>query len=53
MTRVQLLSEQGATSTLDYMEQYWLNADGTNEELWNVRHIDVRPHGRPSDSSLA
>ncbi|KAF8414812.1 ribonuclease T2 [Boletus edulis BED1] len=31
----QLLSDQGATSTLDYMKQYWLNADGTNEELWN------------------
>ena len=36
---VQLLSDQGATSTLDYMQQYWLNADGTNEELWNVRHV--------------
>ncbi|KAH0838064.1 ribonuclease T2-like protein [Lanmaoa asiatica] len=31
----QLLSDQGATSTLDYMHHYWLNADGTNEKLWN------------------
>jgi hypothetical protein len=36
-TRLQLLTSQGATSTLDYMQQYWLNDDGTNEELWEVR----------------
>ena len=36
---VQLLSDQGATSTLDYMQQYWLNAGGSNEELWNVRRV--------------
>ncbi|KAG0700645.1 ribonuclease T2 [Suillus ampliporus] len=29
-----LLDSQGATSTLDYMQQYWLNDDGTNEEFW-------------------
>lgn len=34
---LQLLIKQGATSTLDYMQQFWLNADGTNEHLWNVR----------------
>jgi len=31
----ELLTEQGATSTLDYMQQFWLNADGTNEHFWN------------------
>ncbi|KAH0828941.1 ribonuclease T2-like protein [Lanmaoa asiatica] len=31
----ELLTEQGATSTLDYMQRFWLNADGTNEHLWN------------------
>jgi len=31
----QLLLDQGASSTLDYMNQYWLNADGTNQHLWN------------------
>ncbi|KAF8434336.1 base non-specific acid ribonuclease [Boletus edulis BED1] len=30
-----LLVEQGASATLDYMQQFWLNADGTNEHLWN------------------
>lgn len=35
--RLQLLIEQGASSTLDYMQQFWLNADGTSEHLWNVR----------------
>ncbi|KIJ66238.1 hypothetical protein HYDPIDRAFT_86785 [Hydnomerulius pinastri MD-312] len=30
----QLLTSQNATSTLDYMQQYWLNDDGTSEELW-------------------
>ncbi|KAF8560083.1 ribonuclease T2 [Imleria badia] len=34
-----LLSDQGATSTLDYMRQYWLNADGTKEELWNYEWL--------------
>ncbi|EIW77960.1 ribonuclease T2 [Coniophora puteana RWD-64-598 SS2] len=29
-----LLTSQGATSTLDYMEDYWLNDDGTAQELW-------------------
>ncbi|KAG1754932.1 ribonuclease T2 [Suillus paluster] len=29
-----LLNSQGATSTLDYMQQYWLNDDGTDEEFW-------------------
>ncbi|KAH7916454.1 ribonuclease T2 [Hygrophoropsis aurantiaca] len=29
-----LLTTQNATSTLDYMEQYWLNDDGTSQELW-------------------
>ncbi|KAF9074958.1 RNase Irp1 [Rhodocollybia butyracea] len=33
-----LLTEQGATSTLDFMNQFWLNDpdDGSNEELWEV-----------------
>jgi len=29
-----LLESQGASSTLDFMQQYWLNDDGTNEEFW-------------------
>ncbi|EIW86991.1 ribonuclease T2 [Coniophora puteana RWD-64-598 SS2] len=29
-----LLSAQGASDTLDYMNQYWLNDDGSSEELW-------------------
>ncbi|KAE9405416.1 base non-specific and adenylic acid preferential ribonuclease [Gymnopus androsaceus JB14] len=31
-----LLSAQGATTTLDFMNQFWLNDpdDGSNEELW-------------------
>ncbi|KAG8219554.1 hypothetical protein J3R82DRAFT_505 [Butyriboletus roseoflavus] len=31
----QLLSDQGATSTLGYMQRYWLNDNGNNEELWD------------------
>ena len=30
----QLLETQDATSTLDYMQQYWLNDDGSSQELW-------------------
>ncbi|KAF9245833.1 ribonuclease T2 [Melanogaster broomeanus] len=30
----ELLISQGATSTLDYMQQYWLNDAGTSEQLW-------------------
>ncbi|KAJ8593219.1 ribonuclease T2 [Rhizopogon salebrosus TDB-379] len=30
----ELLDSQGAASTLDYMQQYWLNDDGNSEELW-------------------
>lgn len=37
----QLLENQGATDTLDFMNQYWLNDDGTNQELWNVRRISI------------
>ncbi|KAF7984998.1 hypothetical protein HWV62_9978 [Athelia sp. TMB] len=29
-----LLSDHGASSTLSYMQKYWLNDDGTSEELW-------------------
>ncbi|EPT03540.1 ribonuclease Trv RNase Trv [Fomitopsis schrenkii] len=29
-----LLQDFGATDTLDYMNTYWDNADGSNEELW-------------------
>lgn len=29
-----LLTENGATATLDYMQTYWVNDDGTSEELW-------------------
>ncbi|KAG1754930.1 ribonuclease T2 [Suillus paluster] len=29
-----LLESQGASSTLDYMQQYWLNYNGNDEELW-------------------
>jgi len=36
-----LLTEQGATSTLDYMQKYWLNGDGTNEELWDVEIASI------------
>lgn len=38
---VQLLTDQGATSTLDYMRQYWLNDNGDNEELWNVHRVSA------------
>ncbi|KAG9308173.1 ribonuclease T2-like protein [Chiua virens] len=31
----ELLGQQGGESTLNYMEQFWLNADGSNEHLWN------------------
>jgi ribonuclease T2 len=30
-----LLTEQGATSTLDYIKRFWLNAGGSDEHLWN------------------
>ncbi|KAG2076934.1 ribonuclease T2 [Suillus decipiens] len=29
-----LLESQGASSTLDFMQQYWLNDDNSNEEFW-------------------
>ncbi|KAF8560085.1 ribonuclease T2 [Imleria badia] len=49
---VQLLSDQGATSTLDYMQQYWLNADGTNEKLWNHEWSTHGTRFRVPDSTL-
>lgn len=30
----ELLDSQGASSTLEYMQQYWLNNHGTNERFW-------------------
>lgn len=29
-----LLESQGASSTLEFMQQYWLNDDGSNERFW-------------------
>lgn len=29
-----LLESQGASSTLEFMQQYWLNDDGSNEKFW-------------------
>jgi len=53
-----LLEAQGATSTLDYMQEYWLNDDGTSEELWehewathgtcySTLQVDCLPEGSP------
>jgi len=33
----QLLESQGASSTLEFMQQYWLNDHGSNERFWEVR----------------
>lgn len=30
----ELLDSQGASDTLEYMQQYWLNNHGTNERFW-------------------
>lgn len=30
----ELLESQGASSTLEFMQQYWLNNHGTNERFW-------------------
>ncbi|OCH89542.1 base non-specific and adenylic acid preferential ribonuclease [Obba rivulosa] len=53
-----LLEDQGATSTLDFMNQFWLNDDGSNEELWehewathgtcySTLQVDCLPEGSP------
>jgi len=55
-----LLTEQGATTTLDFMNDFWLNDpdDGSNEELWehewathgtcySTLQVDCLPSGSP------
>jgi hypothetical protein len=34
---VQLLDEQGASETREFMEQYWINNKFQTEEFWEVR----------------
>lgn len=32
---MQVLEKQGAQNTEDFMDTHWLNAYGSNQELWN------------------
>lgn len=35
--RIQLLQAQGASSTLSFMNTYWVTADRSDEEFWEVQ----------------
>ena len=36
---IQLLTSQGASYTLAYMQEYWVDINGQNEQFWEVRPI--------------
>lgn len=52
-----LLSDQGATSTLDYMQTYWISDDESNEDFWEHEwethgtcYSTLNPSCLPADS---
>ena len=36
---IQLLTSQGATSTLNFMNTYWISDDESNEAFWEVKLV--------------
>jgi hypothetical protein len=50
---VQLLTSQGASDTLSYMYQYWVDMDGLDERLWEVWRGQAFHSSHDSWSSIA
>ncbi len=36
---IQLLTAQGASDTLAFMQQFWVDINGQNEQFWEVRPV--------------
>jgi hypothetical protein len=36
---IQLLTSQGASATLAFMQEYWVDINGQNEQFWEVRPV--------------